>query len=606
MLSPLRPDRNARCSTAACLVLCLVAAGCASSAAVRHGRNAERRQDYDRAVIEYTKALRQHPDDTDTRLALDRSRLRASQDHFMRGRRFAATGKLDQALIEYEVASELNPTNGDVDEELRSTRNKLRAKVAVAREGKTELQTIIERARDLPPPGLDLPQGIKMPASLTFRDATSRDVFAAIARLANISLIFDSAFRDTPVTVDLRNATLEDALGTVAGATRTFFRVTAPKTVVVIPDTPAKRREYEEEVVRTFYLSNADLKETMDLLRMVLDARRISPTTATNALTIKDTPERIAAAARVLSAVDKARPEVIIDVELLEVDRTRLQEYGLQIASGGSSGLNGSVGIATDSGGTTTLQTLKNLSAADIVATGLPTLYYRLLKTDSNTRTLANPQLRTTDGVAAKARFGEQVPVPVTTFAPIATGGTAQQPITSFNYMNIGVNIDITPRTHHDDDVTLQLNVVVSNISGTGFAGLPTFGNREINTMIRLRDGETNMLAGLIRDDERQSLDGIPGLVDLPVLGRLFGHNSKTQNQTDVILTLTPHIIRVLDLTEADLRPFRVGRDSLAPITELPVLPLEAPRPPEPPKPEEPNAANPLAPKKPGGRGGLR
>jgi len=607
MLSLLPPDRSARGNAAACLLVCLLAAGCASSAAVRHGRDAERRQDYDRAVIEYTKALRPHPDDANTRLALDRARLRASQDHFMRGRRFASTGKLDQALVEYEVASELNPTNGDIDDELRSTRNKLRAKIAVAREGKTELQTIIERARDLPPPGLDLPPGVHMPASLTFRDATSRDVFTAIARLANISLIFDSAFRDTAVTVDLRNATLEDALGTVAGATRTFFRVSAPKTVVVIPDTPAKRREYEEEVVRTFYLSNADLKETMDLLRMVLDARRISPTTATNALTIKDTPERIAAAARVLSAVDKARPEVIIDVELLEVDRTRLQEYGLQIASSGSTGLNGTAGIATDSAGATTLQTLKNLSSADIIATGLPTLYYRLLKSDSNTRTLANPQLRTTDGVAAKARFGEQVPVPVTTFAPIATGGTAQQPITSFNYQNIGVNIDITPRTHHDDDVSLQLNVVVSNISGTGFGGLPTFGNREINTLIRLRDGETNMLAGLIRDDERVSLDGIPGLIDLPVIGRLFAHNSKTLNQTDVILTLTPHIIRVLDLSEADLRPFRVGRDSLAPITELPVLPLEAPRPQEPPKPEDPNApANPLAPKKPGGPGGVR
>ena len=445
-----------------------------------------------------------------------------------------------------------------------------------------------------------------MPASLTFRDATSRDVFTAIARLANISLIFDPAFRDSPITVDLRNATLDDALNTVAGATRTFFRVTAPKTVAVIPDTPAKHREYEEEVVRTFYLSNADLKETMDLLRMVLDARRISPTTATNALTIKDTPERIAAAARVLSAIDKARPEVIIDVELLEVDRTRLLEYGLQIASPANppTGLNGSIGVATDAGGAITLETLKNLTSADVIATGIPTLYYRLLKSDSNTRTLANPQLRTIDGVAAKARFGEQVPVPVTTFAPIATGGTAQQPITSFNYQNIGVNIDITPRTHHDDDVTLQLTVVVSNISGTGFGGLPTFGNREINTLIRLRDGETNMLAGLIRDDERNTLDGVPGLVDLPLVGRLFAHNTKTQSQTDVILTLTPHIIRVLDLNEADLRPFRVGRDSLAPVTELPVLPLEPPRPQEPPKPED--AANPLAPKKPGGPGGPR
>src|SRR4029077_16752044 len=315
--------------------------------ALRRGRDAEQRQDYDVAVVEYTKAVRLHAGDTNARLALHRAKLRASQGQFTQGRRFAATGKLDQALVEFEVASELNPSNGEIDDELRSTRNKLRAKVAVAREGKTELQTLIERARDLPPPGMDLPQGVKMPASLTFRDATSRDVFTAIARLSNISLIFDSAFRDAPVIVDLRNVTLDDALNTVAGPTRTFFRVTAPKTIVVIPDTPAKRREYEEEVVRTFYLSNADLKETMDLLRMVLDARRISPTTATNALTIKDTPERIAAAARVITAIDKARPEVIIDVELIEVDRTKLAEYGIQIASPAGTnpptGLNGSV-----------------------------------------------------------------------------------------------------------------------------------------------------------------------------------------------------------------------------------------------------------------------
>ena len=600
MLSVLHPGTESRRhGAAALLAVCLFAGGCAASSALRRASAAEHRQDYDLAVVEYAKALRLRPDDGNTRAALERSKLRASQDHFSRGRRFAATSKFDQALLEYQVAAELNPSNGDLDQELLATRNKLRAKIAVAREGKTELQTLMDRTRDLPPPGMDLPAGVKMPASLTFRDASSRDVFTAISRLANISLIFDAGFRETAVTVDLRNATLDDALSTVSGATRTFFRVTAPRTIIVIPDTPAKRREYEEEIVKTFYLSNADLKETMDLLRMVLDARRISPTTATNALTIKDSPERIAAASRVISAIDKARPEVIIDVELIEVDRTKLQEYGLQIASPASPGINGTASISASSSGIS-LSALRNLSQSDLLLANLPSLYYRLLKSDTNTRTLANPQLRTTDGTAAQARFGEQVPVPVTTFAPLATGGALQQPITSFNYQNIGVNIDITPRTHHDDDVSLTLKIAVTNISGTGFGGLPTFGNREINTIIRLRDGETNMLAGLIRDDERHALDGIPGLSDLPLVGRLFAHNTKSTNQTDIILTLTPHIIRVLDLTEADLRPFRVGRDSLAPIVELPLLPIEPPKPAEPPKPDE--ITSPAVPiKKPGG-----
>jgi general secretion pathway protein D len=583
---------------AALLLVCLLAAGCAAATAARRGRDAEHVQDYDRAVVEYTKAVRLNPDDIAARSGLERAKLRAAEGHYQRGRRFAAALKYDQALVEYQLASELNPTSGDIDDELRATRNKLRAKVVVAREGKTELQTLIERARDLAPPGLDLPQNVKMPASLTFREASSRDIFSAIARFADISLIFDPSFRDAPITVDLRNASLEDALNSVAAATRTFFRVGAPRTVMVIPDTPAKRREYEEEVVRVFYLSNADLKETMDLLRMVLDARRISPNTATNAISIKDTPERIAAAARLISAVDKARPEVIIDVELLEVDRTRLQEYGLQVASPGSVGLNGSATLNSGSAQTLSLRSLRSLTQSDILFASLPALYYRLLKTDDNSRTLANPQLRTSDGVAALAKFGERVPVPSASFVPIATGGAPQQPITQYNYENIGVNIDITPRTHHDDDVTLNIRVVVTSLSGSGFGGLPTFGNREISTVIRLRDGETNMLAGLIRDDERRTLEGIPGLSDLPVVGRLFAHNTKLTTQTDIILTLTPHIIRVLDLTEADLRPFRVGRDALGTITDMPLLPVEPPK--EPPKADEP-----APPKKPGGgRGG--
>ncbi len=296
-----------------------------------------------------------------------------------------------------------------MDEALRSTRNQLRAKLSTTQEGKTELQALVERTRDIAPSGLDLPSGIKMPTSLAFRDASSREVFIAIARFADISVTFDATFREAPVTVDLRNASLEDALNAVAGATRAFYRVTAPRTVAIIPDTPAKRREYEEEVVRTFFLSNADLKETMDLLRLVVDLRRVAPTTGTNAVTIKDTPARVAAAGHLLAAIDKARPEVIIDVELLEVDRTKMLEYGLQVASPGSEGINGSATVRQDSNNTISLGALRNLTQSDILLTNLPGLYYRLIKTDTNTRTLANPQLRTSEGKAAQARFGDKV-----------------------------------------------------------------------------------------------------------------------------------------------------------------------------------------------------
>lgn len=558
------------------VLLATLLAGCATNAALKAGRQAERLGDHDAAVVQYTKASRQKPDDLAIRQALERAKLRASEAHFVAGRRLASTGRLEEALVEYQVAAELNPTNGELQDELRAVRAKLRARVAVRREGKTQLETLIESSRNLAPPGLDLPADAPLPDSLVFRDASSRDVFISIGRLAGVNVVFDPGFRDAPISVELRGATLDAALSALAASTHTFYRVTAPKTVTIIPDTAAKRRDYEEEVIRTFFLSNADIKETLDLLRIVVDNRRIAPVTATNAITIKDTPERIVAAGRVIAAIDKARAEVVIDVELLEVDRTRLNEMGLQVASPGSAGVNGVVSVNPLGTTPQTLEGLRSLTRSDVFLSNLPNLYYRLLKTDTSTRTLANPQLRTAEGLPAQARFGERVPIPVTTFAPIATGGVNQQPITSFNYENIGVNIDITPRIHHNDDVSLNLKIEISNISGTGFGDLPTFGNRAISTTIRLRDGETNMLAGLIRDDERKSLQGVPGLSDLPLIGRLFAYNRTETQQTDIILVITPHIVRVLDLTEHDLRPFRVGREAAGGIGDIPPPP-EAP-----------------------------
>jgi len=539
------------------VILTLALSACATTSGLRSGERAELAQDYDLAVVEYTRALEQDPSNRAAQQGLDRSKLRAAQDHYTRGRRFYVASRLDQALVELEVAAELNPADTTVGDLLNTVRAQLRTQTPRAGAGKTDLETLVERSQNFRAPGLELPADARLPTSLTFRDASSRDVYTALARLANVNIVFDPQFRDQSISIDLRDAVLEDALTSLSVATHNFFRVTAQRTVTVIPDTPAKRTEYEEEIVRTFYLSNADVAETLDLLRIVIDSRRLAPITATNALSIKDTPERVAAAATLISTIDKARPEVVIDVELLEFDRTRLREYGLKIASQGSSGVDGAIDVNRQG---LTLEDLRNLSASDVFFTSVPGLFYRLLKTDGNTRTLANTQLRTSEGLSAQARFGERVPIPVTTFAPIATGGVAQQPITSFNYENIGVNIEITPRTHHDGQVSLALQILVSSISGTGFGGLPTFGNREINTVIRLQDGETNLLAGLIRDDERRVLEGIPGLSDLPLVGRLFAHNRLQTQESDIVLTLTPRIVRGLDLNESDLRPFRVGR----------------------------------------------
>ena len=509
--------------------------------------------------MEYTRALEERPNDRTLRRDLDRARLRAAQYHQAEGLRLAGLGNHEDALVEYRIAAELDPSNADIQDALREAAERVRMREAALRAGQTEIEALIERTRFLPAEGLELPDEV-LPDSLVFRDASTRDILTALGLFSDVNVVFDPDFVDQRTSADLRSARLSAALESVTRSTRNFYRVTAPRTVTVIPDTPAKRTEYEEEIVRTFYVSNADLEETVNMLRLVLDLRRLSVVTATGSLSIRDTPERVAAAARLIAAVDKAPPEVVIDVELLEVDRQRLQAYGLQFASAGSAGIEGTASV--DAGGGLFVDELGSLTAADIFVAELPSLFYRLVKQDRQTHTLANPHIRTTAGETAEAQFGDRVPVPVTQFVPFGGGGLPQQPTTSFNYLDLGVNIGITPYIHHNDEVSLDLLIEVLTSGADGYGGLPTFGNRSIETTIRLRNGETSILAGLIRDDEREVMEGIPGLSDLPIIGRLFARNRLETQETDIIVTLTPRIVRGLELDEADLRAFRFDGDT--------------------------------------------
>jgi general secretion pathway protein D len=537
---------------------------------MRQARAAEQSQDFDLAVAHYSRLVRAEPENREARLGLDRAKLRASEAHLGRGRRLFSQGRYDDAVVELQLAFELNPSSGAVEDDLRAARTAQRAKLAAPAEGETALESVLTRTRNLPPTGLDLPDAA-LPATIeTGPQSTTRQVYLLLANLGGLSVVFDPQFQDGPAVLSLKSPKLREALDTVAQSTRTFYKITAPKTITVIPDNPAKRREYTEEQIRTFFVSNLEMKEVVDLLRVVADIRQIQAV-STNTVTIRDTPERLEAVSKLLAAIDKARAEVIIDVEILEVDRTSMREYGLQVASPGSAGISGAAGTES----ALTLRSLRNLTQSDILLSGLPSLYYRLLKTDSNTRTLANPHIRTVDGVMAQEKMGERVPVPTSQIVPLGQGGNSLQSIQNVTYENIGINIDVTPRFHANNDVTLTVKLSMSSVSGTGFAGYPTFGNREVLTTVRLRDGETNIIAGLIRDNERTVADGIPGFSDIPIIGRLFAKNKRETQETDIVLTLTPHIVRVLDLTEEDLRPFRIRTDGMGslPIELTPIAP---------------------------------
>ncbi len=484
-------------------------------------------------------------------------------------------------MDEYRLALDLDPASSIVAAEMQATE----ARRAGARV--VSLDEIKERVREKALPGLALGPGAREPLGLSFRNASLREAYQALGKAAGVNFIFDPQFQDQPITLDLKDVPFEQALAALGSTGHTFHRVVDAHIVTVVPDTPAKRREFEQQTVKTLFLSNADLKETIDMLRVVLGARRVAPLPGVNALTINDTPDKVAAAERIVEVVDKRRAEVMVEVEILEVNRTKLKEYGIQISSGleaqGIEGVAG--GIFPDPTRKTTLN--QDLYAkSSLVVTALPGVIYRLLQQDSSTRILANPQLRTSEGQTAQARFGDQVPVPVTTFSAIAQGGLPQQPITSFEYKNVGVNIDITPRVHHDGEVTLNLKLDVSAVGPPGYQGLPTFNSRTVTTVIRLRDGETNILAGLINDQERLSLTGIPGLASIPVLGRIFSHNKREVLETDIVMTLTPHVVRRPQITEEDLRSFQVGGESAPLLFDVPGVPpvVPSPRPPAQPR----------------------
>lgn len=539
-------------------LLVAVASGCATSA-INQARAADQLQEHDLAVARYARIVREDPDNTEALQGLERARLRASQEHFLRGRRLMAQGRHEDALLELQLATELNPGNADAERDLQEVRLALRAQLRARTGEQTPLQSLLARTQDLSPAGHELPDTTLEADIRTGPQSTARAVYLLVGQLADLSVTFDPQFSDVAAPLALqRGMTVRSALDTLARATGTFYLVTAPSAILVVPDTPSSRREYVEDVVRQFTIQNADLEETMNALRIVADVRYVAPVTGTNTILVRDTPERVQVIGRFLAAFDKARPEIVVNVEVLEVDRSKLHEYGLQIASPGSSGIDGVANANRDG---LTLQSLRNLGQADVLMTNIPALYYRLLKTDSRTRTLANPHIRMTDGTNGTASFGQRVPVPTLRVAPITQGGLDIQPQTQFNYESIGVNIGITPRTHPNDDVTLALEIELSSLGPPGFDGLPTFGSRNVTTSIRLRDGETNILAGLIREDERTERHTVPGLGDIPVLGHLFGRNRREAQQTDVVIMLTPHIIRVLDLTEGDLRPLRLPRE---------------------------------------------
>lgn len=545
-----------RLSSSVLLVLVALMLGCAPKALER-ARTEARYGNLDDAISYYEEVLEEDPDNTEARVALPQVKTRASQLHQKAGLEAREAGNLEKALLELELAVRLDPANERAERDLREVEEALADRRRAERAESTATEQALERAREQEPqlPRLD-PQ-VTGTISLDFRESGVREIYRTLGEIGGVSVLFDSAIQDEVTTFRADEVDFEQALSMLTTALGHFAKVLSPRTILVLPDDTTTRRQYADQVMRTFYLSNAEAGNIANMLRNLLRSQAVMENTELNTVTIRDTPEVVRVAERIVSANDKPGGEVLLDVEVLEVNRSALTEFGTNFLPS----LGGQVSVAQDEAGIS-LEDLGNLSNEDLFVT-LPSIRYQLFKSRSDFKLIAQPQLRVTEGQPTSLLIGQRVPIITTTFNPQTTSGGDVIPISSTEYRDVGIVLSAQPRVHHNDEVTLELEIEVSAIAGTSaIQNLPIFSSRQITATVRLRDGETNLLAGLLRDDERVAKEGVPGLMAVPVLGNLFSQTRQEVEQTDVVMSITPHILRGSQIADEDLETLYVGTEA--------------------------------------------
>ncbi|MDY7091756.1 MAG: hypothetical protein SX243_02155 [Acidobacteriota bacterium] len=551
--------RYGRYLAAALLVLGL--AGCSSYQSYRQAEIAASQGQWDEAVLHYLEAVEREPENLEYRAALLRTKIRASQEHFEKGKRYLEAEVWERAMVEFQQAVQLDPTNQYAQAEMVALQQAIEAREQ-EREAPGTLEDLKAKTRGARPQPPELDPRSDEPIDLDFPEPTPvKDIYRALGKAFNINVLFDPNLKDQEISIVLKDVTAQSALEVIMRAAGHFYKVQDEHTIIVVADTPQNRRNYEDLVIQTFFLSNADIKQVMTMLRSLVDAKKIATNEQLNAIILRDTADKVKVAEKIIEANDKAKAEVVIDVELLQVNSSKMRNLGLSLD-------NYAVTQSLDLGGDDIplrLSDIDDLTANNWSLT-IPNFIYNFMKTDTDAQLLARPQLRISEGEQARLLIGERVPIPTTTFNTSNTVGGNIVPLTTFQYTDVGIRIEIEPRVHHNKEITLMVTVEVSNISSFVEAAAgqrqPVIGTRTIESTIRLKDGETNFLAGLIRTEDLDSQAGIPGIGDIPLLGRLFSNTNTDNTRTDVILTMTPHIIRTPNLTEEDLLPIWVGTES--------------------------------------------
>jgi type II secretory pathway component GspD/PulD (secretin) len=556
----------------AVFVVAVLVSGCAAGRAFRRGQDAARNGDWDLAVTEYTKAVQANPDKAEYKIQLERAMQTAAQEHISRGRELEQKDNLDAALMEYRRASELDSSNRLAAAKVTELEKKIRDRIEATRP-KPRIDTLRDQARALGQPVIDLTT--KLP-SLKFQNSSLRDILNFIATQSGINITYDQSYQDRAYSIVLEDVTVEQALQQIMMANQLFYKVLNPKTILVIPDNPQNHAKYDELVVRVFYISHADIAELAQVINsmMRIATMPVQPTVlqgkSSNTITVRGTVQVVDVIERMIRALDRPRAEVVVDVQILEVNRQRVKRLGLNLSEYALGATFSPEVAPPNTSGTFpganpppfNLNTIsQGVSTADFYLT-VPTAVLRFLATDSQTKLIAKPQLRGAEGAKLTLNLGDDIPVVQTVFGAAVAGGFASIPQSSFTYRTVGIIIEMTPQVTYDGDIRLELSVESSALGPSiSVAGqdVPSFSSRKVTTTLRLREGESNLLAGLLRDDQRKILSGFPGLMKVPILRSLFGQSQDEVNQSDIVMLLTPRVIRTHELTAEDLAPIFIG-----------------------------------------------
>ena len=560
-----------RCLVALFLALAIGLPALANQAETyyKEGQKAETRNDFDGAYKAYAEAIKLEPKNTKYLAAVTRLRFYAAMQHLHAGTELRDSGKLEEAAVEFERAVAIDPTSMIAKAELQKTADMIKVQSKKEQAGTAKTQSpLASMVASLEGP-IEFHPTSTTPINMRM-SSNADQIYKVVGKLAGFNVLFDPDFKPQRISVELNDVTAREALSMVSMESKTFYQPISANTIIVAADTQAKRKEYEHTAMKMFFMRNAsnaaDLQEASKTITSLLDLTRVQLVPAQNAMILRGTRDQLVLAEKLLADLDKPKPEVVIEVAVLEVDRNRLKTIGtnpptsvsIQVVPPGTSA---SISGGTPNGNSFTLNTIGKVTGADVLLT-IPGASLSFLMSDSNTKVIQNPQVRAMDNEHATLKIGDRIPVATGSFTPGTAGGISPLVSTQFQYIDVGVNVDITPHIHSEHDVTLKMNLEVSSVTGqTNIGGIsqPIIGQRTVQQQARLGDGEVSLIAGILEDTDTKSLGGYPYLSKIPILKYLFAQEDKERQETEVVFAITPHIVRSQDITDDNLRLVDVG-----------------------------------------------